>query len=281
MNSNILVIGGTGKTGSRVVKQLQNRGINPRIGSRSASPSFDWDNKDTWVESLNGIEKMYVTYYPDLAVPGAREAIESLTYLAKELGVKKIVLLSGKGEIEAEACEDIVINSGVNYTIVRASWFNQNWSESFFLDPILSGEVALPMSDVLIPFVDAEDIAEVASTVLLDDNYNGKIIEITGPELITFKDAVNIIAKVSERTLHFYDISLEQYVDGMRQMQIPNDVIWLIEYLFSHVLTNPNNQKISNDVENVLGRPAKTFKEYAEDTVITGIWYPQKTINKK
>ena len=79
MNSNILVIGGTGKTGSRVVKQLQNRGINPRIGSRSASPSFDWDNKDTWVESLNGIEKMYVTYYPDLAVPGAREAIESLT----------------------------------------------------------------------------------------------------------------------------------------------------------------------------------------------------------
>ena len=171
MNSNILVIGGTGKTGSRVVKQLQNRGINPRIGSRSASPSFDWDNKDTWVESLNGIEKMYVTYYPDLAVPGAREAIESLTYLAKEIGVKKIVLLSGKGEIEAEACENIVINSGVNYTIVRASWFNQNWSESFFLDPILSGEVALPMSDVLIPFVDAEDIAEVASTVLLDDNY--------------------------------------------------------------------------------------------------------------
>ena len=137
------------------------------------------------------------------------------------------------------------------------------------------------MSDVLIPFVDAEDIAEVASTVLLDDNYNGKIIEITGPELITFKDAVNIIAKVSERTLHFYDISLEQYVDGMRQMQIPNDVIWLIEYLFSHVLTNPNNQKISNDVESVLGRPAKTFKEYAEYTVKTGVWDPQKTINKK
>ncbi len=272
MKTNILVIGGTGKTGRRVVEQLQKKGIEPRVGSRSATPSFDWDNKDTWVEALNGIEKMYVTYYPDLAVPGAKEAIQSLTYLAKELGVKKMVLLSGKGETEAEACEKIVIDSGMNYTIVRASWFNQNWSESFFLEPILSGEVALPMSDVLIPFVDANDIAEVAATVLLDDSYNGEIIEVTGPELITFKDIVDIISKTSNRGLNFYDITLEQYVDGMKQMQIPNDVVWLIEYLFSHVLTNPKNQLVVNDIERVLGRKAKTFLEYAQETAKTGIW---------
>ena len=215
---------------------------------------------------------MYVTYYPDLAVPGAKEAIESLTYLAKELGVKKMVLLSGKGETEAEACEKIVMNSGMDYTIVRASWFNQNWSESFFLDPILSGEVALPMSDILIPFVDANDIAEVAATVLLNDTYNGEIIEVTGPELITFKDIVNIISKTSNRKLNFYEITLEQYIDGMKQMQIPNDVVWLIEYLFSHVLTNPKNQLVVNDIERVLGRKAKTFPEYAQETAETGIW---------
>ncbi|GAA5219691.1 NmrA family NAD(P)-binding protein [Membranihabitans marinus] len=272
MNSNILVIGGTGKTGSRVIKQLQNQGIEPRIGSRNASPSFDWNHKDTWVKSLQNIDRIYLSYYPDLAVPGAKEAIESLTYLAKELGVKKIVLLSGKGEIEAEACEKIIADSGVDYTIVRASWFNQNWSESFFLDPILSGEVALPMSDVLIPFVDAEDIAEVAATVLLDDSYNSKIIEVTGPELITFKDIVRTISKTSNRNLNFYDITLEQYVAGMREMQLPKDMIWLIEYLFSHVLTNPQNQKISHDIEKVLGRKAKTFLEYAEETAKTGIW---------
>ncbi|MEL0455925.1 NAD(P)H-binding protein [Flavobacteriaceae bacterium SZ-1-7] len=272
MNTNILVIGGTGKTGRRVVEQLQNKGIQPRIGSRSATPSFDWNNKDTWVKALDGIEKMYVTYYPDLAVPGAKEAIESLTYLAKELGVKKIVLLSGKGETEAEACEKIVMESGVDYTIVRASWFNQNWSESFFLEPILSGEVALPMADVLIPFVDANDIAEVAATVLLDDTYNGEIVEVTGPELITFKDIVNTIAKASNTTLNFYDITLEQYVEGMEQMQLPNDVIWLIEYLFSHVLTNPKNQQITDGIEQVLKRKAKTFSEYAEETAKTGIW---------
>lgn len=272
MKTNILVIGGTGKTGRRVVEQLQNKGIEPRIGSRNSSPSFDWDNKDTWVDALNGIEKMYVTYYPDLAVPGAKEAIESLTHLAIELGVKKMVLLSGKGETEAEACEKIVMDSGINCTIVRASWFNQNWSESFFLDPILSGEVALPMSDVLIPFVDANDIAEVAATVLLDDSYNGEIIEVTGPELITFKDIVNIISKTSNRSLNFYDITLEQYIEGMKQMQIPKDVVWLIEYLFSHVLSNPNNQLVVNDIERVLGRKAKTFLEYAQETAETGIW---------
>ena len=269
---NILVIGGTGKTGRRVVEQLKKKGIEPKIGSRNASPSFDWDDKDTWVNTLNGIEKMYVTYYPDLAVPGAKEKIESLTYLAKELGIKKMVLLSGKGETEAEACENIVINSGMDYSIVRASWFNQNWSESFFLDPIISGEVALPMSDVLIPFVDANDIAEVAAKVLLDDTYNGEIIELTGPELITFKDIVNIISRVSNRKLNFYDITLEQYVDGMKQMQIPDDVVWLIEYLFSHVLTNPKNQLVVNDIERVLGRKAKPFAEYAQETAKTGIW---------
>ena len=272
MNTNILVIGGTGKTGRRVVEQLQKKGIEPRIGSRSATPSFDWDDKDTWVDALEGIEKMYVTYYPDLAVPGAKKAIESLTYLAKELGVKKMVLLSGKGETEAEACEKIVMGSGMDYTIVRAFWFNQNWSESFFLEPILSGEVALPMSDVLIPFVDADDIAEVAATVLLDDRYNGKIIEVTGPRLITFKDIVHTIARVSNRNLNFYDITLEQYIDGMKQMQVPEDVVWLIEYLFSHVLTNPENQKVTDGIEQVLGRKAKTFTEYAEETAKTGVW---------
>ncbi|KJD36252.1 NmrA family transcriptional regulator [Tamlana sedimentorum] len=279
MNSNILVLGATGKTGSRVMKQLQKKGIEPRVGSRNASPSFDWNNKETWVNALKDIERVYITFYPDLAVSGAKEAIKSFTYLAKELGVKKVVLLSGKGEAEAEACEKIIMTSGIKYTIVRASWFNQNWSESFFLDPILTGNVSLPLSDVLIPFVDADDIAEVASTVLLDDTYNEEIIEVTGPELITFKDIVKTISNVSKRNLNFYEITLEQYVDGMKQIQVEADVVWLIEYLFRHVLTNPENQKITNDIEKVLGRKPKTFLAYAQETAKTGIWQPIVTNN--
>lgn len=272
MKTNILVIGGTGKTGLRVVKQLQQEGIEPRIGSRNASPSFDWENKDTWVEALTGIESVYITFYPDLAIPSAKESITSLVQLAGELGVKKAVLLSGKGEKEAEVCEQIVINSGMDYTIVRASWFNQNWSESFFLEPIVSGVVALPMADIPIPFVDAEDIAAVAIKALLSDTYNGKVIEVTGPELVTFKDIIHTIAKATDREITFHDVTLEEYVGHMRQMKVPEDVIWLIEYLFSNVLTNPNNQIVTHDIEQVLGRKAKSFTQYALETAQTGIW---------
>lgn len=272
MNSNILVIGGTGKTGRRVVEQLRNKGIAPRIGSRSAAIPFEWTNRNNWTEVLSGIEKMYVTYYPDLAVPGAKEAIEQLTKVAKELGVQKMVLMSGKGETEAEACEQIVINSGIDYTIVRASWFNQNWSESFFLEPILSGVVALPYADVGIPFVDAEDIAEVATEVLLNDKFNGEIIEVTGPELLNFRKVVSEIEKATGRDIQFHAISLEQYVEGMRAEGLPEDVIWLFEYLFKEVILNPDNHKVSGDITKVLGRPAKDFKTFAKQTADTGIW---------
>ena len=114
--------------------------------------------------------------------------------------------------------------------------------------------------------------ASAAATVLLDDSYNGEIIEVTGPKLITFRDIVNIISRTSGRKLNFYDITLEEYIEGMKQMQIPSDVVWLIEYLFSHVLTNPNNQLVVNDIERVLGRKAKPFSEYAKETAKSGVW---------
>ena len=174
MKSNILVIGGTGKTGRRVVEGLTQLNHNVRIGTRRNDPVFDWDDPSTYSKALKGMDRAYIVYYPDLAVPGAKEAITSLTEAALKEGLEKVVLLSGKGETEAEACEQIVANSGLNYTVVRASWFNQNFSESFLLDPIIAGHVALPMPEAEIPFVDADDIAEVITKVLIDDSYNSQ-----------------------------------------------------------------------------------------------------------
>ncbi|MEM9363485.1 MAG: NAD-dependent epimerase/dehydratase family protein [Bacteroidota bacterium] len=76
---NVLVLGGTGKTGRRIVDILQQKGHNVRIGSRGATPKFDWEDKATWSTALEGMDSVYITYQPDLAVPGAREAIEGLT----------------------------------------------------------------------------------------------------------------------------------------------------------------------------------------------------------
>ncbi len=272
MKNQILVIGGTGKTGRKVVQKLQGLGHNVRVGSRNANPAFDWEDQTTWAPALEGIEKMYVTFQPDLAVPGALEAIESLTKLAIRNGIKKMVLLSGKGEKEAELCEQVVINSGLNYTIIRASWFNQNFSESFFLDPIIAGHVALPQAEAKVPYIDTDDIADVAVEALLNEKHTGQLYELTGPRLLTFPEVANEIAKATGRTIEFTPISLQAYSKMLEEFEVPADYIWLINYLFTEVLGEEKNAQITNDIEKVLGRKPKDFSAYVEETAATGVW---------
>lgn len=276
--SNILVIGGTGKTGRKVVSKLIDAGHNVRVGSRSANPAFDWENPQTWSEIMQGMDKIYITFQPDLAVPGALEAIEELTKQAKQCRVKKLVLLSGKGEREAELCEQVVIHSGLDYTIVRASWFNQNFSESFFLEPILEGFVALPQAEAKVPYVDTDDIADVAVAALLDNQHNGKIYQLTGPRLLTFKEVIQEISVASGREIIFTPIALSAYTKVMKEQGVPADFVWLIEYLFSEVMGNPGNSEITNDIEKVLGRKPKDFSQYVQETMVTGVWNPIKVV---
>jgi uncharacterized protein YbjT (DUF2867 family) len=272
MKNNVLVIGGTGKTGRRVAENLTQLNQNVRIGSRNNHPPFDWSNPSTYFEALEGMDRAYITYYPDLAVPGAKEAIASLSEIALKAGLEKVVLLSGKGEKEAEASEDIIANSGLNYTLVRASWFNQNFTESFLLEPILAGHVALPMPEAEIPFVDANDIADVVVKVLLDDAYNGKTITVTGSEKLSFKEVVGKISKATGREIQFHPITIEEYSAEMKAAGLPDDYVWLFSYLFKEVLGNPENQTISNDIERVLGRKAIDFSEFVTKTAATGVW---------
>ena len=275
MNENILVIGGTGKTGRKVASKLTEAGQNVRIGSRTASPKFDWDNPETWTKAMHGMDKVYITFQPDLAVPGALEAIEELTKQAKRCGIKKLVLLSGKGEREAELCEQVVMHSGIDYTIVRASWFNQNFSESFFLEPILEGFVALPQADVKVPYVDTDDIAEVVVAALLNEEHNEKTYQLTGPRSLTFKDVFKEISEVTGRDIAFTPIALPAYVSVMKQQGVPVDFVWLIEYLFSEVLGNPSNSEVTTDIESILGRKPKDFLDYVKETAATGVWIPK------
>ena len=274
MKTNYLVIGGTGKTGRKVVENLSAQGMNVRSASRSSTPPFEWEDPSNWDKVLEGIDRVYILFYPDLAVPGAYEAIQKLTEVANAAGVQKAVLLSGKGEKEAERCEDLIATSGLDYTLVRASWFNQNFSESFFVEPVLSGEVALPMPDANIPFVDTDDIADVVTAALTGDQHNGHTYEVTGPRKLRFAEAIEEISKATGRKISYRPVTLEEYTESMKLAGLPADYIWLFEYLFREVLGNPNNQVISNDVERVLGRKAKDFSEYAAETAETGVWDP-------
>ncbi|RZL38708.1 MAG: NmrA family transcriptional regulator [Pedobacter sp.] len=272
MKNIILVLGATGKTGKRVVERLQK--VNDTeivIGSRTAEKPFDWENPETWPAVLDGVNSVYITFQPDLAVPFAAELIQKFTFLATKLGVQKMVLLSGRGEKEAQVCEEIVKASAKNWTIVRASWFNQNFSESVFLEPILAGFVALPRAEALEPFTDVDDIADVVTECLLNDKHNGQTYELTGPRLLTFPEAVSEIAKASEREIHFQSLTLEEYKNMLHEYQVPEDHIWLINYLFEQVLDG-RNSTITNDIEKVLGRKATDFSAYAKETAKSGIW---------
>lgn len=275
MKKKILVLGSNGKTGRRVAARLENNPeVEIRLGSRNEKIPFDWENPQTWENVVKDIDTVYITFQPDLAVPFAAEAIENLTKLATKNGVQKIVLLSGRGEKEAQVCEEIVKKNAKYWTIIRASWFNQNFNESFFLDPILYGIVALPRAEALEPFTDADDIADVVTTALLNDSHNGKTYELTGPRLLTFKQAVNEIAEASGRNITFQSLSLEEYTQMLREYQVPEDHIWLVNYLFEQVLDG-RNSNITQDIENILGRKAKEFSAYAKETAKTGIWNPK------
>jgi len=268
----ILVLGGNGKTGRRVVQLLEKeKNVSIRIGSRSASIPFDWEKPETWANVVKDIDSIYITFQPDLAVPYAPEIIQNFTDLATQSGVEKIVLLSGRGEKEAQVCEEIVKTKAKNWTIVRASWFNQNFSESIFLEPILAGFVALPRAEVLEPFTDADDIAEVVIEALLNEKHNGKTYELTGPRLLTFKEAVNEIAEISGKKITFQSLELKEYISMLSEYQVPEDEIWLINYLFTEVLDG-RNSSITNDIEKILGRKATDFSDYVQKTAQTGIW---------
>ncbi|MCC9016516.1 SDR family oxidoreductase [Flavobacterium lipolyticum] len=271
-NTKILVLGSNGKTGRRVAERLEQiEGIEVRLGSRNEKLPFDWEKPETWAAVLQDIDTVYITFQPDLAIPSAVETIQNFTGLATKLGVQKMVLLSGRGEKEAQLCEEIVKSAAKNWTIIRASWFNQNFSESFFLDPILAGIVALPRAEALEPFTDADDIADVVTAALLEDKHNGQTYELTGPRLLTFQQAVNEIAEASGRNITFQGLSLEQYNQLLQEYQVPEDHIWLINYLFEQVLDG-RNSSITSDIENILGRKAKDFSAYAKETAKTKIW---------
>jgi uncharacterized protein YbjT (DUF2867 family) len=181
------------------------------------------------------------------------------------------VLLSGRGEHEAQACEKLVMHSGVAWTILRSSWFSQNFSENYFLEPILAGTLALPVGDVGEPFTDADDIADVAARVLTDDAHTGRIYELTGPRLLTFADAVATIATASGRAIRYERVAADEFAALLRSDGVPSDDVEFLVHLFGTVLDG-RNAYVTDGVQCVLGRPPRDFADYARATAATGVW---------
>ncbi|MBT1256896.1 NAD(P)H-binding protein [Rhodococcus erythropolis] len=266
-----VVIGGTGKTGARVAQRLTAVGIRTRIASRTSGTRFDWNDQTTWQPAMSGVEAAYVTYAPDLAVPESSTHIEELAELAYREGVRRMVLLSGRGEPAAQKAEQVLVDTGLEWAVVRASWFAQNFSEGYLLDPIREGHLELPVGEVGEPFIDVDDLADVAVAALTRTDLLGRVLEVTGPELLTFAEAVEAISAASGRAVSFERIGLQQFSDGMAEVGVPSDVVELLTYLFAEVLDG-RNQSVTGVVEEVLERPARDFTTFAAEAARTGVW---------
>lgn len=267
-----LVLGGTGKTGRRVAEQLQALGVETRIASRSANPSFDWNDPGTWDAAIEGVTAAYITYAPDLAVPGAMDSIQLFVDKATAQGVKRLVLLSGRGEEEAQACERIIQESNAEWTVVRASWFMQNFSEGEFVGMVLDGAIALPAMDIPEPFIDVNDIADVAVAALTEEGHAYEIYEVTGPRLLTFSELAQEISQAANRNVQFVRIPGEAFAQGIAESGAPQDVAWLLNYLFETVLDG-RNAYVTDGVKRALGREPADFADFARRIAARGTWH--------
>lgn len=271
--SPILIIGKYGKTGARVNQRLQALGYATRPVSRSTIPAFDWEQPATWRSAIAGTRAAYVTYQPDLAVPGAEATIKAFVRVAADAGLEHIVLLSGRGEAGAERAEQILMHSGMTWNVVRASWFAQNFSESFMLDGILAGELVLPAGDTVEPFIDADDIADVAVAALTEAGHRNKLFEVSGPRALSFAECIQEIAAAIGQPLKYTQVPVDAYIDALQEQGMPEDMQWLLRELFT-VVFDGRNSKVMPGVEQALGRPATDFSSYVQKAVASGVWDP-------
>ncbi|MEO3875456.1 NmrA family transcriptional regulator [Nonomuraea sp. B12E4] len=267
----ILVLGGTGKTGRRIVDRLTALDVPVRVGSRSATPAFAWDDRSTWPDVLDGATAAYLSYYPDLAMPGAYDDIKAFTELALDKGVRRLVLLSGRGEPEAQASERTIQESGAEWTILRCSWFMQNFSEGHLLDQVLEGVIAIPAADVPEPFLDVDDIADAAVAALTQPGHGGKLYELTGPRLLTFAEVARELSEATGRQIVSLQVTREEFVAAAVAAGALREEAEGLAEMFTDILDG-RNAHLNDGVHEALGRPARDFTDFARANAKT--WTP-------
>ena len=267
-----VVIGGTGTTGSRVVERLEAAGMPVRSASRRSDPPFSWEDPATWSATLAGADQAYIVH-PELMTPLAAEQIGDLARAAAAAGLTRLVLLSGLGadELVADA-EEGVKSSGAEWTIVRPSWFNQNFeTENLpgFRDSIRAGRFETALGSVVHGFVDAGDIADVVTAALTESGHEGKSYDLSGPRLMSFRDAVAEISAALGRDIEFVDLTREQLRAQLIEQGVPSDVAdW-------QVMQDPTTEDaVATGVQDALGREPKDFAAFAREVAATGAWSP-------
>jgi uncharacterized protein YbjT (DUF2867 family) len=270
-DAGVLVTGATGKTGRRIAARLRAAGVPVREGSRRADPPFEWADKGTWETTLEGVGAAYLAYFPDITSPGAAETVAELAEVAVARGVRRLVLLSGRGEAGAQYAEQLVQASGADLTVIRSAWFMQNFSEGHLLEAVLSGEITVPAGTVGEPFADVDDIADIAVAAFSDDRHIGQTYEVTGPRLITFAEAAAEISAAAGREVRYRDVSGPEARDQLLRAGVPAEFADDLVMLFAGVLDG-HNAYLGDGVQKALDREPRDFTDFVRTAAATGVW---------
>jgi uncharacterized protein YbjT (DUF2867 family) len=276
-----LVVGGTGKTGTRLARHLIAAGATARPGSRTpAAPStgaqpvrFDWDDDSTWGPALDGVTGVYLVPpalrmdHPPLLVRLAEQALAAC--------VQRLVLLSARGVdagpdnplIAAERAVGAV--AGDRLTVIRPAWFMQNFTESFFAPGVASGSLVAPAGDGAEPFVDADDIAAVAAAALSTDEHGARTYELSGPEALTFAEAAAVLTQHFGHEVRHVDLPVTEWVAGAEANGLPAAYAGMLGALFG-IIRDGHDAHLSTGVEDALGRPPTSLAQWAQRVAANG-----------
>ncbi|ONK12301.1 NAD(P)H-binding protein [Streptomyces sp. MP131-18] len=275
MNDNdILVLGATGKTGRRVVRRLRAEGLDPRAASRSGDVRFEWERADTWKPALTGVRAVYLVAHDDPAFA------PPFVDLAVAAGVRRFVVLSGRG-IEASRAagyslgmaeaERAVTASGAEWTLLRPNNFNQNFDEDLWREPLRRGRIALPIGDVPEPFIDVEDIAEIAVSALTTDRHVGEVYELSGADDLSWRGAVEVIAGAAGREIRYEELTPERYRTELAAGGVPPVFIDVLDGLFA-LHRAGHTAQLADGVRRALGREPVPFADWAARAAAAGAW---------
>ncbi|WP_217213400.1 NAD(P)H-binding protein [Streptomyces sp. AC550_RSS872] len=266
----VVVTGASGRTGSRVAEAARGAGLTVRAASRARG--FDWEDPTTWARTLRDADAAYLMYPSDVGSPAAAEGIGALAREAVGLGVRRLVLLSARGEDQALPTEEALMSSGADWTIVRATWFAQNFSEGPLVEGMVHGELVFPAGEVREPFVDVRDIADVVTAALTSgDRYVGRTLELTGPRLLSWREAVAEIAEASGSRITYTPVPTRAYGEALTGFGVPPEEVELLTEVFD-TLMDGRNAHVTDDVREVLGRPPRDFADFAREAAASGAW---------
>jgi len=271
----VLVLGATGKTGRRLVPRLRLRGLSVRAASRSSATAFDWSDPTGWDVALRGASAAYLV---PPAVPGP---VHDFVARAEVTGVRRLVLLSGHGAdtwgdsefgLDMRSAEDAVRGSALEWTVLRAANFDQDFDEENFHAPLLAGELALPAGAVPEPFIDVEDVADAATAVLTEPGrHAGRVYELTGPRALTFAEAVELISRVSGLPITYRQISPVEYTAALVNQGLTRAAAHNVAEMFV-MMERGLIAGTTDDVAAVLGRAPRTFEDYVVHAAAAGAW---------